>query len=119
MAFCLPESLLEFSKKHNLTEKKEQIKYENTLKRMRKLGKSLGCSVRAKSQGVELEYTKEKEEKVKDILNYTFGKQFDRFFKKKILASTKKCYDETVSLNLLVSRHSQEITSTLKKNERD
>ena len=68
---------------------------------------------------MELKYTKEKEEKVKDILNYTFGKQFDRFFKKKILASTKKCYDETVSLNLLVSRHSQEITSTLKKNERD
>jgi hypothetical protein len=61
------------------------------LKKIRETGKKLGCSIKVKSSGVELLLTKEKEKNAKDSFSFTFGKQFDRFFRKKLVKGFNSC----------------------------
>ena len=49
MALHLNKDLKAYSHDHKLREKKVQIKYASTLKKMKKKGEELGCQLRIKS----------------------------------------------------------------------
>lgn len=84
-ALFISEDLRSFCKEHKLRDKKTQIQSATTLKRIQLKGKQLGCEIRTKSQGIELQLIKDKEDNLQDKLNYTFSKEFDRFFRKKLV----------------------------------
>ena len=61
--------------------------------------------------------TEQKTCRDKELFNYTFGKEFDRFFRKQIVKEAKKTSKAAAHLNLSVSLHSKEIEDAFKKSE--
>jgi hypothetical protein len=96
--FALDASLQKFKVEHNLSVNRPQIKYVNTLKKMKSAGERLGCSVEAKSSGIELQMQTLREKTCNDIAEFNQSKEFDRYFRKKLVKRIKTCKEERIGL---------------------
>jgi hypothetical protein len=71
----------------------------NTLKKIKKTGLNLGCKIKVESKGFSLENTKEKEHQELETFNYNFGKEFNRYFKRKLVQRLETCTEGSKSLH--------------------
>lgn len=91
IALYLSPELQKFSDDHKLRQKNPQIRYVKTLKKIKKTGDKLGCSVRAKTEGVELQLSKDLQQEASRELRFALKKQFDRYLRKKIVNKSNDC----------------------------
>lgn len=87
----LNDDLLRFKAEHNMDERKEQIKYAGTMKKVKSLGARQGLSVRARSTGVEVRLQTEHSQTLSANKQYEFAHAYNRYFKNKLKNRLGQC----------------------------
>jgi hypothetical protein len=114
----LDPSLEKLRRERSLDEKNVQIKYVNTLKKIKAASSRLGCQVKVQSSGFTLQNTKERQKEKHDTFSYIFGKQFNRYFKRKLVQKLAGCESANLSLHATMSKEVEQMENIIKLNKK-
>jgi protoporphyrinogen oxidase len=89
----------------------------NTLKKIKAASGLLGCKVRVQSSGFTLQNTKERHSQQEEAFSYSFGKQFNRYFKRKLVQKLAACETANLSLHNAMGREVEQMEDAIKLNK--